>query len=38
MYSPADLPKCVCTNDFRDYAKQRLPKAVFEYLDSGSED
>lgn len=33
-----ELSKCVCLNDFREAAMLKLPKAAFEYIDSGSED
>jgi len=30
-------PRVVCIEDFRPIARQRLPKAVFDYLDGGAE-
>lgn len=30
-------PRVVCIDDFRPIARQRLPKAVFDYLDGGAE-
>lgn len=31
-----ELNKCVCLADFREAAKFKLPRAAFEYIDSGS--
>src|SRR5579862_9583007 len=30
-------PRVVCIEDFRSIARQRIPKAVFDYLDGGAE-
>ena len=30
-------PRVVCVEDFRPFARRRLPKPVFDYLDGGAE-
>jgi isopentenyl diphosphate isomerase/L-lactate dehydrogenase-like FMN-dependent dehydrogenase len=35
--SSVACPRVVCIEDFRPIARQRLPKAVFDYLDGGAE-
>ena len=38
MMDPSNQSTCVCVEDYRTLAKTKLPKDVFAYIDSGSDD